>query len=124
MNTANINIPKNVDDPFHRYKRNAVETVFVSKKGGQTEILNLVQIAKQLNRDVETLLKHIKKTLNTGIAKSENEKYRVKGYIGANEVDNVVEDYIKRFIICKNCGNPETSKRFRCKACGFKSQME
>lgn len=117
-----INIPSNQIDPFYRYKRNKVELRFVASHGGQTEILNLHIIAGQLNRDVEILVKHIKKSLNMNLIKFKD-GFRLPINVNANTVDNSIEDFIRKFVICKECGNPETknNKRNRCKACGYKN---
>ncbi len=48
----------------------------------------------------------------------------LQGEIGGRQLDDAVEDYIERCVLCSVCANPETylpsaeSRRFTCKACG------
>lgn len=130
-----VNIPTSQIDPFYRYKRNKVELdfiriedsdkidgimrklkifslflKFVASHGGQTEILNLNIIAGQLNRDVEILARHIKKSLNMNLTKFKG-IFRLPVQVNTNTIDNSIEDFVKRFVICKECGNPEIKNK-------------
>lgn len=116
-----VNIPKSQVDLYYRYKRNVVECRFVTSHKGQTEILNLDLIAGQLNRDVKAIVKYLKKSLNINIIRFEN-VYRLPS-TSVDTIEECIESFIKTFVLCKKCGNPETknNEKNRCKACGYKN---
>jgi len=59
------------------------------------------------------------------ITKFEN-NYRLTNLIDKAIIDDKIEEFIKNFVLCNKCGNPETknNKRNRCKACGFKNYFD
>lgn len=62
-----LNIPKNIDDPFYRYKRNSIEIEKLNKKNGIIQIKNLDIISKQLDRESEVITKFFRKKLGIPI---------------------------------------------------------
>lgn len=114
-----LNIPKNMDDPFYRYKRNSIEIEKLNKKNGIIQIKNLDIIAKQLDRDSEIITKFFRKKLGIPI----NKKNQISSdKIDVDILEELLEMFISKHILCKTCNNPETcSKTFVCKACGSKN---
>jgi translation initiation factor 5 len=119
-----INIPKSNYDTFFRYKRDEIEIKILNINGGNTELTNIKTISNQLCDEIESIIKNIKKKINTNITKK-NDIYIINKIITKNELEDIIEEYIKLFILCKTCGNPEFSKintkkeEIRtCKACG------
>ena len=111
---AMINIiPSN--DVFYRYKRPATclryETNF-------TLIVNVDNIAKSLGRTTNDLIKFIKINLSTSVSKK-----GLRGVWSVNEIDEAINLFIKYFILCKHCSNPETTTKniLICKACSNKT---
>lgn len=119
-----VNIPKSNTDTFFRYKRDEIEIKVLNVNGGNTELTNIVTISEQLNEDIELIIRYIKKKINTNITKK-NDSYIINKIITKTELENILEEYIKLFILCTSCVNPEFSKiktkkeEIRtCKACG------
>jgi len=119
-----VNIPKSNLDTFFRYKRDEIEIKVLNTNGGSTELVNIKIISEQLKDDLELIIKFIKKKINTNINKK-NDVNIINKIITKNELEDILEEYIKVFILCKTCGNPEFSKvktkkeEIRtCKACG------
>ena len=47
-----LNIPRSVNDPTYRYKRDKIEIVIQNTNGGITKLLNIDKIALQLGCEV------------------------------------------------------------------------
>ena len=47
-----VHIPKTVIDPFYRYKRNIAKITTLSRKGGETHIVNIKDLSHDLNRPI------------------------------------------------------------------------
>ena len=121
-----VNIPKSNQDPFFRYKRDEIEIKIINANGGNTELVNIILISGQLNEDTQNLLKFLKKKLNTNII-SKNDKYVINKITQKNEIEDIIESYIKSYSLCIKCSNPEFIKEIikkeeirTCKACGIK----
>jgi len=121
--SININ---NSDDPFYRYKRDIISIVH---KQSETHILNLHKIARQLcctpikdEKYIESLykalLRKIKK-LGTSVKEIENIVV-VKGKIEKSVLEGIINNFIKKYILCPKCSSPEFNTKI-CSACGFKN---
>ncbi len=95
-------------------------------QGTKTIIVNLLQIAKITDRDPAHLLKFLLKELATaGETKGQNTTFNNK--IPSKKLNEKIEKYTKLFVICKECGKPETKlikedgiNQIKCNACGAK----
>jgi translation initiation factor 5 len=117
-----FNIPKDNSDPFFRYKRHQIEIQHINKKNGLVVLDNFNVIAKELNRPVNDVIKYFRKKLGMSITIS-NSTFQIKssggGGITVDVLEKILESYIEKFVLCKKCGNPETSPlNFQCLACG------
>jgi len=117
MATLNIN---GEDDPFYRYKMPAVQVQILGDN--TTIITNLTDVAKALNRTPDQILKFLKQHLNTG---GNSKKQSVNGERPRAEIQAAIGAYIKKDVLCRRCGNPETvieprkkRKVTHCRACG------
>lgn len=118
-----MNIPKNILDPFYRYKREKTK-LFEEKIG--TKIINLDNISKSINLKPKTVISFIQKKLGCN---SKNETLFKKS-LNADEIDDIIEELILN-IICSKCKNPEidflkNKKKIKkkCRACGFEIEIE
>ena len=84
-----VNIPKSVNDPTYRYKRDKIEITIQNTNGGITKLLNIDKIATQLNSDVASILKFLKKKANTSIIEKNGPFLRK-----TETVDNLHQDKI------------------------------
>ena len=109
-----VNIPRSAIDPFYRYKRNVIQTQ--GGKGNNTVVKNIDAIAKQLDRSPEQIATFFRKKLSVNV------RIDKRGFIMAGQytipmLEDLLEEYIEKYILCPECGNPETTKD-GCKACG------
>ena len=115
----------NGDDPFYRYK---MPRVIIKIERVKTVIVNLDEISKSLNRESAHLLRHLSHSLCTQASfDKKNKTHKLNGHHEEAAIRRVIFDFVKRFILCGTCDNPETEfvveKRLytRCKACGDKN---
>jgi translation initiation factor 5 len=120
---SKVNIPKSVNDPSYRYKRDTIKVEIQNNNGGMTKLINIEAISTQIGTDVDILLKFIKKSLNVNIIKKDS--ICIRKIETQQNIENILEEYIEKEILCKKCNNPEftlikdkknTTKT--CKACG------
>ena len=118
-----MNIPKNILDPFYRYKRKKVK--LTEDKLG-TKISNLNNIAKSINLQSKTIITYIQKKLGCN---SKND-ILYKKILDINKIDDIIEELILN-IICGKCKNPEIefikNKKIinkKCKACGYEIEVD
>jgi translation initiation factor 2 subunit 2 len=95
-------------------------------QGNKTIISNLTQIAKILDRPIEHILKFILKELATA-GDIKNTSVLFNNKISSTKLNEKIDKYSKLFVICKECGKPETKLKkennvniISCQACGAK----
>lgn len=119
---SKININRS-DDPFYRYKMQSIMTVY---ERGHTVLINIMNISHDLNRPMEDILRFLKSKLSTSII-DKNDKIKIKGIVEKDKLQELIFDYIKIYVLCKECNNPETiitNNKLRCGACGNKSKID
>lgn len=120
-----INIHGKVDSSY-RYKMPKLETQV--RKNNKTYVTNLTKIAASLNRPANDLLKWF----STSLAVSSNQKdVSINGKFEGTILQNTLQNYINRYVLCQVCSNPETtlspaksSISMTCAACGNVSQIQ
>lgn len=112
-----INIPRSVVDPFYRYRRHPLDIGRLAKNGGSTAIRNVTTIAKDLKCQVGDIEKVYKKTLGCSTRLDGEQGLVLRGTFDHHHLDNILEEFIMKRIVCATCGLPELSGRL-CQACG------
>ncbi len=109
-----------------RSERFEIPRVRVQREGSRTIIKNFSQIAKTLNRSEEHLSKYLVKSLGTA-GFLEAGRLVLQGKFTEDDVQKEIDDYVRRFVICRECGAPDTEfireervLMIRCLACGAK----
>ena len=98
-------------------------------EGTKTILTNLDKIASYIRRDINHLLKYLLKELATsGGIKGNRIVLQTKQ--SSQKINEKIQDYTKEFVICKECGKPDTElqkeKEFlflHCLACGAKHSV-
>jgi len=130
---ASVNVNRNVTDPFYRYKMPRILAKVEGKGNGiKTVIVNMVDVAKALHRPAEYPTKYFGCELGAQTQFDvKNERYIVNGSHDAFKLQDLLDDFIKRFVLCQECDNPETNlivkKGFilqRCIACGHTGNID
>lgn len=123
----------NSDDAFYRYKMPRMITKIEGRGNGiKTNIVNMVDIAKALARPASYTTKYFGCEL--GAQSKFDEKNGVSLVNGAHntaKLAELLEAFIKKYVQCYGCRNPETevliSKNqtinLKCAACGFISDV-
>lgn len=124
----------NSDDAFYRYKMPKMITKIEGRGNGiKTNIVNMVDIAKALARPASYTTKYFGCEL--GAQSKFDEKTGVSLVNGAHDpskLAGLLENFIKKYVQCYGCGNPETeiiiSKTqmltLKCAACGYVSDVD
>ncbi|XP_031273031.1 probable eukaryotic translation initiation factor 5-1 [Pistacia vera] len=124
----------NSDDAFYRYKMPKMITKIEGRGNGiKTNVVNMVEIAKALARPASYTTKYFGNEL--GAQSKFDEKTGTSLVNGAHDtakLAGLLENFIKKYVQCYGCGNPETdiviSKtqmvQLKCAACGFVSDVD
>lgn len=130
---ASVNIRRDVDDKFYRYKMPALQTKIEGKGNGiKTVIPNMDDIAKALSRPPTYPTKFFGCELGAQTSFA-NDRYLVNGQHQADRLRELLDTFIDKFVLCAACKNPETvliidPKKEEitrdCKACGVHSPID
>ncbi|XP_077232562.1 eukaryotic translation initiation factor 5-like [Tasmannia lanceolata] len=124
----------NSDDAFYRYKMPRMITKIEGRGNGiKTNVVNMVDIAKALARPPSYTTKYFGCEL--GAQSKFDEKTGVSLVNGAHDtakLAGLLENFIKKYVQCYGCGNPETEIiitktqmiTMKCTACGFLSDVD
>eukprot|EP00959_Pyramimonas_sp_CCMP1952_P406177 8512452-Pyramimonas_sp.AAC.1 len=124
----------NADDAFYRYKMPQLQSKIEGRGNGiKTNIVNMVDVAKALARPPSYTTKYFGCEL--GAQSKFDEKTGTAIVNGAHDtakLTQLLEGFIKRFVQCFACGNPETEVgiakgdniTLQCKACGNVSHVD
>jgi translation initiation factor 2 subunit 2 len=98
-------------------------------EGIRTILTNLKQIADYIRRDQNHLVKYLTKALATK-ATTKGDRVILTRKIPSKQINEKIQDYVKDFVLCKECGKPDTEllKQDRinithCLACGAKHSV-
>lgn len=124
-----ININRESDDPFYRYKMPDVKVRQAGKGNGcYTFIDNIEDICRAINTPSNILLNYIARNLGSNL---NEKKVTITGHYTYEQILNTIYDYIDYFVLCHKCSIPELtpeiegSKKkkklfYSCSACGTK----
>ncbi len=92
------------------------ESITVEKSGQFYILKNLITVTKDLDFNINEVVKYLQKKLNQPITldKAIN-MYKIKS--DANSVDKFFDQYIVETIVCKKCNLPEIKSNKICSAC-------
>ena len=117
---------KKVDDSGDRFEIPKIEGHF---EGRKTILTNFSQIASHIRRKPEHFQKFILRELATS-GNMEGDRLVLNNKIPSAKINQKIEDYVKEFVICKECKKPDTEliKEDRltfvhCLACGAKHSV-
>ena len=102
-----LNIGGQESDPFYRYKMPAISVVHQRRAGGITIVDNTTQLCKSLNRSPGAIAKWLSKQLSQPV-QIVKDCWQLRGTHTAAELQTKIGEYIKQYVLCRGCGNPET----------------
>lgn len=130
---VNISGANPVDDPEYRYK---MPTVFGKQEGrgngSKTVIPNITDLGFSLHRDPGEVNKFFGCELGAQTTyNKETDRAVVNGHHTDKALQQLVHKYIEGFVLCPNCGLPETEYKIKsgiinhkCAACGHKAMVD
>ena len=122
-----LNVNRNVQDAFYRYKMPQLQAKVEGKGNGiKTVVVNMVDIARALERPPTYVTKYFGFELGAQTQLDiKDERYIVNGCHDARKMQDILDGFIKKFVLCEKCENPETVLKVKrnmigasCKACG------
>ncbi|KAJ5591510.1 Translation initiation factor IF2/IF5 zinc-binding [Penicillium hispanicum] len=130
---ATVNIRRDVTDPFYRYKMERLQAKVEGKGNGiKTVIVNLNSVAQSLSRPPAYVIKYFGFELGAQAnAKPTDDRWIINGSHDAPKLQDYLDGFISKFVLCKKCKNPETDVIIKdekitldCKACGQRSDVD
>lgn len=130
-----VNVNRSVSDQFYRYKMPRLIAKVEGKGNGiKTVIVNMVDVAKALNRPPTYPTKFFGCELGAQTQfDTKNDRYIVNGSHEANKLQDMLDGFIRKFVLCSECDNPETDLHVNpkkqtigawCKACGHRGMLD
>ncbi|KAF9544832.1 hypothetical protein EC957_011653 [Mortierella hygrophila] len=141
-----VNIPSTNPDPYYRYKMPAMEirinparvrTNNPQKEAltipASTQLQNLTAVARALNRPLEYISKFFELELDlTGVMEDRQRWFKLcDAELSEQELMMVLDKFIRRFVLCYVCHNPETALTIfnthimkECGACGQSTRVD
>ena len=108
---AMVNVNRKVTDSFYRYKMPKIVAKVEGKGNGiKTVIVNMVDIAKSLARPPAYPTKFFGCEIGaqTQIDKK-NDRFIVNGAHDSDKLQDLLDVFIEKFVLCDECDNPETA---------------
>ncbi len=111
-------------ETVNHHERFEIPKAEVFHEGKNTIIRNFISITKIINREPMHVYKYLMRELGTA-GSIQGERLVLKGRISPSLVQRRLESYINTYVICSECGSPDTELRKEgrveilvCKACG------
>ncbi|MPC23963.1 Eukaryotic translation initiation factor 5 [Portunus trituberculatus] len=122
-------------DAFYRYKMPKIMAKVEGKGNGiKTVVVNMSDVAKALGRPPTYPCKYFGCELGAQTQfDTKNDRYIVNGSHDAAKLQDLLDGFIKRFVLCPKCENPETVLfpnekkgiiKQSCKACGHQGMLD
>uniref|UniRef100_A0A8C8BZ41 Eukaryotic translation initiation factor 5 n=1 Tax=Oncorhynchus tshawytscha TaxID=74940 RepID=A0A8C8BZ41_ONCTS len=130
-----VNVNRSVLDQFYRYKMPRIIAKVEGKGNGiKTVIVNMTDVAKSLNRPPTYPTKFFGCELGAQTQfDAKNDRFIVNGSHEANKLQDMLDGFIRKFVLCPECDNPETDLHINakkqtignsCKACGYRGMLD
>lgn len=129
-----VNICRDNQDPFYRYKMPLIVSKIEGRGNGiRTAIMNTSDVARALSRPPSYIIKFFGFELGaqTSILEADD-RYHVNGAHDSAKLQDLLDGFIAKFVLCKACKNPETDIIVQkdgslirdCKACGRRTPID
>ena len=130
-----INIRRDVDDVFYRYKMHPIQSKIEGKGNGiKTVIPNIMDVSHDLARPPTYLTKFFGFELGAQskvVGEGATQRHIVNGAHDKEKLQDLLDVFINKFVLCGECKNPETELVIvkghvlrECKACGKRTEID
>jgi len=120
---------KNLKPIEHSGERFEIPKIEGHIEGTKTILTNYQQVVSYLRRNQDHLLKYLLKELATS-GSIKNNRVIFQRKISSSKINEKIEDYAKEFVLCSQCGKPDTELKkekthasLNCLACGAKHSV-
>ena len=120
---------KDMPDQIDTYERWTVPRPDTRRAGRRTVIMNFKEIADELQRDPDHLLKFLSGEMAT-LTNFDGTRAVFQGQFRADSIRNLLEVYANKYVVCPVCKRPDTritrERRLyflQCDACGARSSI-
>ncbi|KAA0000445.1 MAG: translation initiation factor IF-2 subunit beta [Thermoplasmata archaeon] len=93
-------------------------------EGNTTILKNIGEIADRVNREVGQIFSYLLKELGTA-GEIDGDRAIFQGKIPESRMQECIKRYVKRYVLCRECGRPDTklikknrTLLLKCEACG------
>lgn len=100
----------------------------VRQEGNVTVFENFRDVCQELSRGPDHVMKFLQDELGTSAHIDESNRARFTGDFGARRISDALEAYTEEYVLCSECGLPDTSfereqgaELLVCAACGARS---
>jgi len=121
---------KSVPEKTLSKERFEIPRLQVLIQGSKTIVQNFSKTIKDLNRNEKHALKYFTSQAASA-ANIDGNRLVIKGIFSPREIQGFLDDYIKRYVLCKECNRPDTKlvdqkgiKMLKCEACGALSAIK
>lgn len=132
---GSVNVNRSVSDAFYRYKMPRIQAKVEGKGNGiKTVIVNMADVAKALGRPPTYPTKYFGCELGAQTNFDfKNDRFIVNGSHDAGKLQDLLDGFIRKFVLCPQCDNPETVLSVQakkgtisqgCKACGYHGTLD
>ncbi|CAN6655619.1 eukaryotic translation initiation factor 5 [Trichomonascus vanleenenianus] len=131
---AAINIVRDNKDPFYRYKMPPIVAKVEGRGNGiRTAVVNASDVARALSRPPSYVIKFFGFELGAQTSINEtSDRYIVNGAHDQPKMQDLLDGFISKFVLCASCKNPETDLIItrggdiirNCKACGQRTDVD
>ncbi|XP_055312830.1 eukaryotic translation initiation factor 5 [Sitodiplosis mosellana] len=132
---GSVNVNRNVTDLFYRYKMPRISAKVEGKGNGiKTVIVNMAEVAKAIGRPATYPTKYFGCELGAQTQFDyKHERFIVNGSHDPEKLQDLLDGFIRKYVLCPECDNPETDLKVQskkgtisqsCKACGFHGPLE
>lgn len=115
-----------IPESLTKFDRFEIPKVRGHLQGNKTIVSNFKQIVSVINRPEEHVLKYILKEL-AAPGEMNGQLFIIGTKISAGRVNDKIRQYAHDFVICRDCGKPDTTivkegnlNFLKCQACGAK----
>ncbi|OLL22445.1 putative eukaryotic translation initiation factor 5, partial [Neolecta irregularis DAH-3] len=129
-----LDIRRDVNDTFYRYKMPRIQSKIEGKGNGiKTVIPNMSEVSRSLCRSPIYVTKFFGFELGAQTStNAESDRYIVNGAHDAGKLQDLLDVFIAKFVLCGDCKNPETEFIITkdksivrdCKACGSRTHLD
>lgn len=95
-------------------------------EGNKTIITNFNQIVDTLGREYDHVLKFLLRSMAT-VGKTDGDRLILLSKINSSIVNQKIKEYVDKYVICPDCGKPDTKLEkdknylyLKCQVCGVK----